>query len=77
MGRSLRGNVDRNTEITSVDVILSGRSLRGNVDRNVRGARAPRYVFLCRSLRGNVDRNVGNLPLLAQVMSSFPTWERG
>ena len=33
-GRSLRGNVDRNTEIIEQERQSAGRSLRGNVDRN-------------------------------------------
>ena len=35
MGRSLRGNVDRNIWSTSQAAAIEGRSLRGNVDRNI------------------------------------------
>ena len=54
--RSLRGNVDRNSEIRHEIEERDGRSLRGNVDRNdcVGTSAAANY---CRSLRGNVDRN--------------------
>ena len=33
-GRSLRGNVDRNSELHAPCYAGGGRSLRGNVDRN-------------------------------------------
>ena len=55
-GRSLRGNVDRNTLFLNVLQLYGCRSLRGNVDRNVWKA-AMADVSRCRSLRGNVDRN--------------------
>ena len=35
VGRSLRGNVDRNTVVTAVVTWWKSRSLRGNVDRNI------------------------------------------
>ena len=34
IGRSLRGNVDRNLPMIPPTVTAQGRSLRGNVDRN-------------------------------------------
>ena len=57
IGRSLRGNVDRNKKGLIGLGELVGRSLRGNVDRNANLMRAWERP-LCRSLRGNVDRNI-------------------
>ena len=56
LGRSLRGNVDRNTTAPTVSTKKSGRSLRGNVDRNAASGGFSREIMR-RSLRGNVDRN--------------------
>ena len=55
-GRSLRGNVDRNTMVMILPRLVDCRSLRGNVDRNDFDLDNGIIKF-GRSLRGNVDRN--------------------
>ena len=58
LGRSLRGNVDRNIRSFGTQEFADkSRSLRGNVDRNNLPVTMWLGGRLCRSLRGNVDRN--------------------
>ena len=75
MGRSLRGNVDRNDTDDDNKLYRFGRSLRGNVDRN------RQYMPL--SFKYFVVPYVGTWIEMSPVLSgpgsvgSFPTWERG
>ena len=75
-GRSLRGNVDRNT----APLFISRRARVVPYVGTWIEIQDPRYRRPgsgSRSLRGNVDRNDTRLLAPVREVASFPTWERG